>query len=478
MEGIANILRRLGRVAGQYAWTVMLLCAILGLIVLFTYFLFSRAQQVMDAQLRDHLRDTAAVAAMQFQGEVVDAMVKKPSQPMLKDVVQRLIDIRDNIPEVRFAYIMRRTGKSQRLAFVADADMFATKAELDFNGNGEVDEDEEPAVPGELYDISGIPALQEAAFLYPTVDEEIVVDKWGKLFSGYAPIRRADGSVAAVLGLDMRADDYLAASQAIFSRALLMLVLLVASLLVALLAVYIHRRRFELLEHIERERTGLLQLTYHQLGTPLTAFRWSMEMLKESRGKPEFEKVLDDYFAEMDDGISRMSGIVDMLREADRVHAGTIAYQPQLSSLDEVVSGVVAEFKQRADKQGITLVCDAKNAGTMQLDRQLIAGVLRELLGNALDYSESGTTVTVRTQVSDRQAQVEVQDQGAGIPRQDMDRIFHEFARGANAWHYKPGGTGLGLYIAKGIVTQAGGDIWARSVEGQGATFTFTLPVS
>ncbi len=454
------------------AFVIVLLIAGVG--VLFYY----RSRHVMEAQLRQQLLDTTSVAAMQFSADDVQkAIGQKKTSPAVRDLIMRLREIRENIPLVRYAYIMRRTKDPRTLEFVADADSLATESELDRNGNGRLDEDEQPSMPGDKYDIRDVPAMQRDAFLRPTVEDAIVQDKWGFTLSGYAPIRAADGTVVAILGLDLQADTYIQESQSIVSPAILLLVALAASFVAALLAVSINRRRYELLERVENERTGLLQLTYHQLGTPLTVFRWSLEALKDQRGKPGFEEAVNEHIADVEDGITRMSGIVDMLREADRVHAGTIAYQPELTSLDEVVQAVAAEFKSRSERQKIALVLKLHDGKKMNLDRQLISGVLRELLGNAFDYSPSNTTITVTTAVTDKQAQVDIADEGIGIPRPDMPRIFNEFARGGNAWNYNTGGAGLGLYIAKGVVDQAGGEIWVKSMEGKGSTFSFTLPV-
>jgi signal transduction histidine kinase len=113
----------------------------------------------------------------------------------------------------------------------------------------------------------------------------------------------------------------------------------------------------------------------------------------------------------------------------------------------------------------------------MHLDRKLIAGVVRELIDNAMTYSPPGARVAVRVRRRMGHMQVDVEDTGCGIPPSDLAHIFTKFTRGANATKFKPIGNGLGLYIAKGIVERAGGRMTVHSQEGKGTRVSFTLPV-
>ena len=105
-----------------------------------------------------------------------------------------------------------------------------------------------------------------------------------------------------------------------------------------------------------------------------------------------------------------------------------------------------------------------------------VTAAVANLVANAVSYSESGSTVLVSTKVDDHNVSISVVDQGIGIPTEEIDRIFERFYRVDPARHRSTGGTGLGLSIVKHVAASHGGDVNVWSVEGQGSTFTLTLP--
>ena len=110
-------------------------------------------------------------------------------------------------------------------------------------------------------------------------------------------------------------------------------------------------------------------------------------------------------------------------------------------------------------------------------DRDKLRQVFSILLDNALKYSREGGKVTVGVERKHDTVEVSVADEGIGIPQADQDQIFRKFYRGADAeTRVGSGGTGLGLFIARGLVTAMGGRIWVESREGEGSTFAFELP--
>ena len=105
-----------------------------------------------------------------------------------------------------------------------------------------------------------------------------------------------------------------------------------------------------------------------------------------------------------------------------------------------------------------------------------LTAAISNLVANAVSYSESGSTVLVSTKTDDSNVSISVVDQGIGIPTEEIDRIFERFYRVDPARHRSTGGTGLGLSIVKHVAASHGGDVNVWSVEGQGSTFTLTLP--
>ncbi|MDO8648804.1 MAG: ATP-binding protein [Candidatus Peregrinibacteria bacterium] len=440
---------------------------------------FVRGRAMMETQLKERLRATAAVAVLQFDAEEIANLPRtnQPENAAYRDAVIRLGRIRQEIPGVHYAYIMRRTDDPMTLQFVADADAFATDVDLDRDKNGTVEEDEEASFAGDPYDISEIPALQGEAFLRPTVDEDITVDQWGTLISGYAPIRRAGGEVVAVLGLDMDAEEFQALSHSIFSPIALLLFLAAGSAIAAVIVVSLARRRMAMLRELSDGKSSLMSLTSHQLGSPLTIFKWSVEALRDRSKKESLERAVKEHIARMDEGIERMDSVLTALQDADRIQSGTLGYHPQKLSLNATVRDVLRTLpavQKMKRKIALTLGKDV----TMPIDRKLLAGVLRELIDNALNFSPERSVITIRTVRRADEVQFCVIDHGCGIPAKEIPHIFEKFVRGSKAVKLQPNGNGLGLYIAKGIIERAGGRMWITSVEGKGTTVCFTLRIT
>lgn len=445
-------------------------------------FFYLRSRAIIDRLVKDRLRNEAAIAALQFTGEELDA-IRTPadmSSPQFGELVWRLNDIRARTPGIRFAYIMRKTADPLTLEFVVDADALSTVEQLDRNQNGVVDPFEAPGLPGEPYSIAEVPALQGPAFAGPATDEDITTDQWGHSLSGYAPIRTLSGATIAVLGIDMLAEDYAASLQSIFSLQSLFLVLFGGMVLAAAAVWATVRHRLLILHHLDDERRWLLQLILHQVGTPLTIFKWGAESLREMLPHlPEaVRKEATENILIMEDGVSRLEHVAEVLLAADRIQEGSMSVTPESVSLksvmEETVAGVAPQLRSRGQRVQVILPVDC----TLMLDRRLLSGVLRELLDNAIIYSPKGGVITLQASRTNHHMEVAVADHGVGISREDLTRIFERFSRGSNAGKYDPNGTGVGLYIARGIVERFGGRITAQSDEGKGTTVTFTLPVA
>lgn len=436
---------------------------------------YMRGRVMMETQLKEKLKSTATAAAMQFDGETIDQIVEgstMESSVLLREVVMKLHQLRLDVANIRFAYIMRKTEDPAMHAFVADADMALPDAELDENGNGILEDEEAPAEVGELYDWSDFPVLETEAFIHPAVDEHVGEDKWGPIISGYAPIRNKNGQVVAILGIDMDANEYKVLVGSIFSPIALLLVLLASISIAGGTVLAFWRRRIEELEKLETERMGLLRLAFHQLGGPLTIISWSIEEL-EDEGPASIQHAVEN----IHEGIRRLSVILKTLKDADMVHANKINYQPEAVSLETILKQVVkeAETKIGTRKQHVQLSL-AKDT-VVKIDPKLIASVVQELLNNAIDFSPDGSTIEISSHHSNSWAEFSVKDKGCGIPKKDQKKIFEEFSRASNAAKFKANGNGLGMYIVQGIVKRAGGTVKIQSQEGKGTTVTVRLPL-
>ncbi len=473
-------MRILGRRPNLPALRYLLPIVALGLVFILTgWGFYTRSQLLMKSELQDRLRVTASLATGYFDPAELDRIRGREDlgSDHLRSIVSRLEQLKATIPNVRYVYLMRQTSDENTLEFIADSDTLKPPAVLDVNHDGTLEPNEEPSLPGDPYDVTNMPALRVNAFSGPAADDNLTQDQWGSFFSGYAPIRRSDGSVAAIIGIDVDAASYGVLINQVFSPfALLLFVMLGVAFSIYFLYVLTLRRQ-EMQGRLHEIRSGILQLTFHQLGAPLTAFKWSLEILKDHASKQPKDEIVDEHIRVMEDGIGFMMHLVNDLERADRIRSGHLAYDPKLENLSALIQLVADEYRPRAVRKKQTIRTELPESLVLPLDHDLIAAVLRELLDNALIYSPSDSEVTISLRARGGFAEVSVSDRGIGIPHGEADFIFAEFGRASNAGLQHPSGSGLALFIAKGVVERAGGEMMVMSEQDKGSTFTFTLPL-
>ena len=230
------------------------------------------------------------------------------------------------------------------------------------------------------------------------------------------------------------------------------------------------------LNQVETMRRRLIGDVSHELRTPLTTIKGSMEGLIDGVLLPTKE-TYQQIHAEAD----RLNRLVDDLQELSRVEAH--AYQLELRPLD--VSALLRTVMKRVgpqfDMKHISLDIDlAPDLPYVIADEDRIIQVLTNLVGNAVQYTPAHGTVTLSAQQINHEVKISVRDNGMGIPPEHLPRIFDRFYRADKSRSRRAGsGSGIGLTIACALVEAQGGRIWAESPgEGQGSTFTFTLPVA
>lgn len=459
-------------------WPIVTVAVTIGLSIAITGVLFYvHSQKVMQQQLRSRLESIAAVAALGIDGDTLDVIHTRAdmNKPGYRELAGKLDKLR-SIANINFAYILRRTEKPDVLQFVADADSLKSPSELDHNRSGIVDADEEASYPGDEYEIHEMPALSEA-FLHPSSDPTVTYDQWGALYSGYAPIhRRSTGAVNAVLGIDMRANEFIQASTTIFSPLDLVGVILAGLVSSVLIIVLWEYRQISILHKLNAERSSLLKLTFHQLGEPLTIMKWSLETLRDETHDERLRKIVDDHVVCMDEGLGRLNTIIDTLQMAEKVDLNTLQYIAVPTSLKTLIQNAIGEWESSLAKREQTVEFAMDHDITLSCDHTLIRLVLRQLLENAIEYSPARTNILLNVLARKQDVLITVEDHGFGIPKADIDHLFEKYRRASNAGKHKPDGNGLGLYIANGIIQKAGGKIWVESIEGSGTKVGFTLP--
>lgn len=430
---------------------------------------------VMEEQMKDALRTSAALAADWFSGEELDQIqtVGDMDSELFASMVSRLQYIRDHVPHAAYVYIMRQTDDPMMVTFVADADALASPQVLDENGNGVVDADEEASYTGDFYDVSDVPALQGPAFRGAMTDTEIMYDQWGALISGYAPIRRdGDDSVAGTIGIDITADAFIAQSRRAFSPLIIAFVLVVAATISGIVVLYMYDRRAQMEKEIENEKVQLVRLASHQLGAPIATFRWWLEILTEDR-KCKPGGACD----QLKEAVERMTQVVENIRRVVDVQKRSRLTKMRKTSLKKALDAAIVSLATKRKRKKIHMKNMTTSLPSVRIDPKLLEGVLHEILDNALDYSKDKSAITIAARKKGHGIEISITDTGIGIPKKEQQKIFAKFHRGSNAEKMKPVGNGMGLWIANTTIEQAGGNINVESTPEKGSTFRMWLPV-
>jgi PAS domain S-box-containing protein len=229
---------------------------------------------------------------------------------------------------------------------------------------------------------------------------------------------------------------------------------------------------------VEQMKSDFVSTVSHELRTPLTSIYGFAETLlrRDVMFGDEERRTFLGYIASES---QRLTVIVDALLNVARLDTGDLQVHLAPTDVRDVV-GQVVQSAQEAGANGHSFVVDLPSEPlAANADPDKLRQVFSILLDNALRYSPAGGTVTVGAARKRETVEVSVADEGIGIPQADQDQIFRKFYRGADAEsRVGEGGTGLGLFIARGLVTAMGGRIWVDSREGEGSTFAFELPLA
>jgi signal transduction histidine kinase len=206
-------------------------------------------------------------------------------------------------------------------------------------------------------------------------------------------------------------------------------------------------------------------------------------LLQEKVGglKAEQKRILDESVQSCE----RLLNIVNEMLDFSRIESGKLELKTQRDDVLSLLRRVYRQMKFISDREQIDLVLDLPEE-PIQLahDADRIEQVLVNLISNAIKFTDSGGVITLSAHETARNGravlEVSVSDTGMGLSRSMLDKVFQDcqpfLPKGAGPAHHK--GVGLGLAISKRIVEAHGGQIWVESIEGRGATFTFTLPIS
>ncbi len=253
------------------------------------------------------------------------------------------------------------------------------------------------------------------------------------------------------------------------------LVALVGLIGAAIVTIVVTGRALVPIRHSFEAQRRFVAEASHELRTPAAIIRSTGEVLeREGLVAPDGRPLVQDIVAESD----RLGRLVADLLSLAGADAGGLAVEPTPVDVVELARETVRRTERLAADREIRLVVDAPAPAIASGDRDRLVQLLLILLDNAIDHSPDGGTVAVGVRPAGRSVEVEVDDDGPGIPAEDREWIFEPFARGPGVERGRSGGTGLGLAIARRIVSAHGGTIVAADSPSGGARFRVTIPAA
>ena len=231
------------------------------------------------------------------------------------------------------------------------------------------------------------------------------------------------------------------------------------------------------LEIADRHKSEFLASMSHELRTPLNAVIGFSEVLLE-RMFGEINAKQDEYLQDILSSGRHLLSLINDILDLAKIEAGRMELDVADFHLPQAIDNAVTLVRERAARRAITLeVGIDPQLGEIKGDERKVKQVLLNLLSNAIKFTPEGGRVDVHAGLVDGVAEIAVSDTGVGIAPEDHEAVFEEFRQVGTDYAKKHEGTGLGLTLSRRFVELHGGKIWVKSQLGQGATFTFTLPV-
>jgi signal transduction histidine kinase len=233
----------------------------------------------------------------------------------------------------------------------------------------------------------------------------------------------------------------------------------------------------ERLQEHDRMKDDFVSTVSHELRTPLTSIRAFAEMLFDRPDTPPEKR--RQFLGIILKETERLTRLINQILDLAKIESGRAEWHTEALDMRELVRDAAAATSQLFDDKGVLETRLPEGVPRVAADRDRLQQVLLNLLSNAVKFSPShNALVRVALTLEPDRVRVDVSDNGPGIDPRDHESIFEKFRQVGDTLTDRPHGTGLGLPISRQIVRQFGGKLWVESVPGEGATFSFTLPLA
>ncbi len=236
---------------------------------------------------------------------------------------------------------------------------------------------------------------------------------------------------------------------------------------------------FNRLAEANQIKSEFIAITSHQLRSPLSIFKWTLDVIENEFRKGDGLNSLQAHIPTLRNTAENMIKLVNSILAISRIDARKLTLKNEKISLAELTKNTVAGFREYADASKITIKISAsEDAPDVVADKEYLGMVVYNLIDNAIRYTPDGGTVTIALEKEKNKIRWSIHDEGVGIPKLQQKHIFEKFFRAGSKLKNQTTGSGIGLYIAKAVIISSGGEIGFSSEENHGSTFWFSLPAS
>jgi len=230
------------------------------------------------------------------------------------------------------------------------------------------------------------------------------------------------------------------------------------------------------LKKLDHIKTDFLNVTSHELRTPMAAMKGYLQMLSKQRlgnVTPEQKNALEVVLR----NTNRLDNLIQEILDVSQLESGTMKFIPEKTDISKMIEEVTETVQPNANVKNIKINMELEEVPELVIDQQHIKQAIMNLVDNAIKFSSRDSIINLSIKAKKDNVLFEVQDFGRGMPKKEQKKIFERFYQIDSSMDRKFGGVGLGLAISRDIVLVHGGKMWVNSTVGKGSTFGFTLPV-
>ena len=238
-----------------------------------------------------------------------------------------------------------------------------------------------------------------------------------------------------------------------------------------------HKEQEKRQVEIQHQRDDYLAMLVHELRAPLAVIKGAADLIIKEAPNLSKEQI-ETLLGQIKKSSSSLLQIVNDILDVSKIESGKFSIKKALGDINALLKEVADYYRSWANEKQITINLELdEGVPQIKFDSERIKQVLNNLLSNALKFTEEYGSIVIKTHLNSKEVQILVCDNGVGIPDDMKHKLFNKFVQVGTKESVKEKGTGLGLFIAKGLVETHGGAIWIEDNDPQGTKFIFSLPL-